>query len=97
MSKRDVQNELIEIMASKIQREIIRDATCGPFYAIIAHGTTGATGEKQFAIDRALSVYENYIGIYNAPDGRADTLYMAFQRFDFPHWPSFPQHSWPVI
>lgn len=71
-------------MAHTIQREIVRDVVCSPLYGIISDGTTYVTGEEQFAIcvrwaDRALNVHENYIGLYNAPDSRADRLYMAIK------------------
>ncbi|KAH9361711.1 hypothetical protein HPB48_005136 [Haemaphysalis longicornis] len=34
----DIQNELIEIMAHTVQRDIIKDIKCSPFYGIIADG-----------------------------------------------------------
>ncbi|KAH9371871.1 hypothetical protein HPB48_012978 [Haemaphysalis longicornis] len=44
----DIQNELIEIMAHTVQRDIIKDIKCSPFYGIIAGGTTDVTGNEQF-------------------------------------------------
>ncbi|XP_042148832.1 uncharacterized protein LOC121837301 [Ixodes scapularis] len=77
----DVQNELIEIMAHTVQREIVKDVKSSPFYGIIADGTTDINGDEQFTFcvrwvpSETLEVREEYLGMYNAPDSRADTLY----------------------
>ncbi|CAN7980597.1 unnamed protein product [Ixodes pacificus] len=81
----DVQNELIEIMAHTVQREIVKDVKSSPFYGIIADGTTDINGDEQFTfcvrwvLSETLEVREEYLGMYNAPDSRADTLYSAIK------------------
>ncbi|XP_077554221.1 zinc finger MYM-type protein 1-like isoform X3 [Haemaphysalis longicornis] len=81
----DVQNELIEIMAHTVQREIVEDVKSSPFYGIIADGTTDVNGDEQFTFcvrwvqSKTLELREEYIGMYNAPDSRAETLYSAIK------------------
>ncbi|KAH9379775.1 hypothetical protein HPB48_020417 [Haemaphysalis longicornis] len=85
----DIQNELIEIMAHTVQRDIIKDIQCSPFYGIIADGTTVVTGNDQFTfcvrwVDGiTLEVREEFLGMYNAPDSRAETLYKAVRDMIF--------------
>ncbi|CAN7983570.1 unnamed protein product [Ixodes hexagonus] len=70
-------------MAHTVQRDIIKDIKCSPFYGIIADGTTDVTGNEQFTfcvrwVDGiTLEVREEFLGMYNAPDSRAETLYKA--------------------
>lgn len=46
----DVQNEIIEIMAHNVQRNIVKDVRSSPFFGIIADGTTDFTGQEQFTL-----------------------------------------------
>ncbi|KAH9382583.1 hypothetical protein HPB48_010343 [Haemaphysalis longicornis] len=70
-------------MAHTVQRDIIKDIKCSPFYGIIADGTTDITGNEQFTFcvrwvhGITLEVREEFSGMYNAPDSRAETLYKA--------------------
>lgn len=81
----DIQNELVEIMAHSVQRGIIQDIRCSPFYGIIADGSTDVTGNEQFTFcvrwvdGMTLKVREEFFGMYNAPDSRAETLYKALR------------------
>lgn len=46
----DIQNELLQIMAHKIQRKILTQIQRSPFYSVIAEETTDISGKEQFSV-----------------------------------------------
>lgn len=67
----EIQNELIEIMAHTLLRDIMKEAQAAPFFAVIADGTTDIAGIEQFSIclrfvePETLKVNEIFVGMYN--------------------------------
>jgi len=45
-----IQNEIIELIAHEIQRELVKDAADSTFVGITADGTTDISGKEQFAL-----------------------------------------------
>lgn len=80
-----MQNEIIQIVAHNAQRSIVKTARSSPFFGIIADGTTDITGQEQFTlyvrwVDRSkLTAREAFVGLYNALDSRADTIYKGLK------------------
>ncbi|XP_040063052.2 zinc finger MYM-type protein 1-like [Ixodes scapularis] len=79
----DIQNEIIKIMAHKLQRDVVEEVKRSPFFGIIADGTTDVAGDEQFTLclrwveNASLEIKEEFIGVYSPPDSKANTLFMA--------------------
>lgn len=75
-----IQNEILEIQAHMVQRDIVDEIKRSPFYAIIGDSTTDVAGIDQFALcvrcvdTQLLSVIEHFTGLYNPPESTAATL-----------------------
>ena len=74
-----IQNEVIEMIAHQIQREIIQDASASAFVGITADGTTDVSGKEQFALclqylNKDLVTTVSFLGFYNPPDTKGETL-----------------------
>lgn len=79
-----IQNEIINMFGSSIQRHISEKALCCAYYGITADGTTDSSGQEQFSIsiqfcDENLEVQNKFLGFYNAPDSTAQTLASVIQ------------------
>lgn len=64
-----IQNELIEIMALRVLREVVRCIQRTPFFTVMMDETTDATNKEQVVIvlrwvDDGFSVHEDFIGLY---------------------------------
>ncbi|KAG8187178.1 hypothetical protein JTE90_020050 [Oedothorax gibbosus] len=46
----DIQNELIQIMAHSIQRDLLKEIRRSPFFGLIADATTDASGKEQLSL-----------------------------------------------
>ncbi len=80
----DIQNELLEIMAHSVQRNLLKSIHEAPFFSIIADGTTDLSGMEQFSVcirytNKQLEPQEVFLGMYNAPDSTAMTLYRVIR------------------
>jgi hypothetical protein len=74
-----IQNEIIELMAHEIQRNVLIDVKQSDFYGFIADGTTDIAGNEQFSFSLQysapdLSTQCAFMGMYNAPDTKGSTL-----------------------
>ena len=76
-----IQNEIIEMMAHQVQRELVSEIKRSPFFALMADGTTDLSGDEQFScairhVDtNTLTIRESCLGLVCAPDGTASTLH----------------------
>ena len=75
----ETQNELLEIMAHSVQRNLLKNIHEAPFFSVIADGTTDIFGMEQFAVcirytNKNFEPEEVFLGMYNAPDSTAKTL-----------------------
>ncbi|KAG0419191.1 hypothetical protein HPB47_004308 [Ixodes persulcatus] len=75
-----IQNEILEILAHMVQRDIVDEIKRSPFYAIMADSTTDMSGLEQFTLcvrcvdPSSLVIKELFTGLYNPPDSTAATL-----------------------
>ncbi|CAN7997725.1 unnamed protein product [Ixodes pacificus] len=75
-----IQNEILEILAYMVQRDIVDKLKRYPFYVIIADSTTDMSGLEQFTLcvqcvdPSSLVIKELFTGLYNPPDSTAVTL-----------------------
>lgn len=78
----DCQDELISIMATMVQRDLVNAASRSGFFSIIADGTTDICGKEQFSVclrfvDDDLTPKEKFVGMYECPDSGGETLAKA--------------------
>ncbi|KAJ8886031.1 hypothetical protein PR048_012237 [Dryococelus australis] len=72
----DIQNELIEIMAHNVLREIVKEVKTSPYFGVIADSTTDVHRIEQFSLclrfvhSGFLEVNEVFVGLYNLMDSR---------------------------
>ncbi|KAG0426357.1 hypothetical protein HPB47_026527 [Ixodes persulcatus] len=66
-----IQNEILEILAHMVQRDIVDEIKRSPFYAIMADSTTDMSGLEQFTLCVRCELFP---GLYNPPDSTAATL-----------------------
>lgn len=65
-----IQNEMLELMAHYVQRELITEIKQSPFFAIISDGTTDVAGHEQLSLcirwidPQTLEVREDFMGMY---------------------------------
>lgn len=81
----DIQNEIIEIMAHNVLREIVREVKNSPFFGVIADSTTDVHGMEQFSLclrfvhPESLEINEVFAGLYNPVDSKGKTLASAIK------------------
>ena len=80
----DCQDEIIQIMASMVLREVLEEARRSLFYGVIADGTTDLSTKEQFSIcvryaTQELVVKEAFLGLYEVPGSTAAQLYEALK------------------
>ena len=78
------QDEIIQIMASMVLREVLEEARRSMFYGVIADGTTDLSTKEQFSIciryaTEELIVKEAFLGLYEVPGSTAAELYEALK------------------
>ena len=74
-----IQNEIVQLMARTVQRQITEEASDSKFVSIVADGTTDVSGQEQFSIclqycTKDLRIENSFLGLYNAPDSSGQTL-----------------------
>ena len=99
LSRRDnwmsdtIQNEVLEMFAHAIQRDIASAAQKCNFLGLTADGTTDISTCEQFScclqfVDSSLTAHNMFLGFYSAPDSTAETLFSCikdiFLRFNLP-------------
>ena len=80
----ECQDEIIQIMASMVLREVLEEARRSMFYGVIADGTTDLSTKEQFSIciryaTEELIVKEAFLGLYEVPGSTAAELYEALK------------------
>ncbi|XP_043192308.1 zinc finger MYM-type protein 1-like [Amphibalanus amphitrite] len=75
----DCQDEIFEIMAKMIQRQLVEEMKDSGWFSIIADGTTDVAGKEQICVcyrfvNDKLEAQEVFLGLYAAPDSTAATL-----------------------
>ena len=78
------QNEILEMFAHAIQREIVSDSQHGSFFGLTADGTTDISACEQFScclqfVDADLKAQNVFLGFYNAHDSSAETLFACIK------------------
>ncbi|CAB3977444.1 zinc finger MYM-type 1-like [Paramuricea clavata] len=79
----DIQNEIIEIMAHEVQRDLIKDIGTG-FFSIIADEYTDIGNKEQLTlcfrwVDEQLDGHEDFLGFYNIPNIASETIVQAIK------------------
>ncbi len=79
-----IQNEIVQIMAHAVQRDIMQEACKCKFFGVIADGTTDCSGQEQFSIciqytSENFNVKNAFLGLYNSPDSTGKTLTRLIQ------------------
>lgn len=78
-----IQNEILEMLAHDVQRQIVRDIEKSPYIGLIADGTTDVNGMEQFSISvqyldvQSFAVHNAFVGMYNPSSSTADALTAA--------------------
>lgn len=75
----NIQNEIIQMFAHEVQRNIVKEAETSEYISLIADGTTDCAGEEQFSIciqyvTNSLHVHNSFLGFYNSPSSTAVIL-----------------------
>lgn len=79
------ENEIISLSGNEVLRDIASRIQAAPILSITADGTTDRAGNEYFSIClRCLSVdnfyiQEEFIGLYNPPDSKSETLSTSLQ------------------
>ena len=74
-----IQNELLQIMALVVLRKSASRISCSSFYSIMADECTDISNKEQLVlcfrwVDEDLTVYEDFVGLYQVPDITSATL-----------------------
>jgi hypothetical protein len=78
-----IQNEILQMLAHDVQRQIVRDIEKSPYIGLIADGTTDVDGMEQFSISiqyldvQSFAVHNAFVGMYNPNSSTADALTAA--------------------
>ena len=75
----DIQNEILQIMALEILRDIATNLQNAPFFTIMADEATDSANKEELVlcfrwVDNFLEVHEEFIGLYQISDTSADTV-----------------------
>jgi hypothetical protein len=79
-----IQNEIIEMFAHNVLRQIVNEVNDSLFIGIMCDGTTDCTGLEQESISvrfatKELESKEVFLGFYNPPDTTSDTLTLVIE------------------
>ena len=79
-----IQNEILEIFAHAVQREIVSEAREHYFYGLTARGTTDVHTSEQFSlclqyVDSKLEAVNVFLGFYSASDSTGETLFSCIK------------------
>lgn len=75
----NIQNEILQLFAHKIQASIAREASQSRFVGLTADGTTDISGMEQFAlciqyVNANLEPRNEFLGFYQPPNNEGETL-----------------------
>ena len=88
----EMQNEMINVMAHPVLRQIALSTHSSPFYTVVVDETTNVSNQEQVVfcirwVSFDFEVHEEFMGLYSVELMRADTLISvikdAFLRFNF--------------
>ena len=76
----DMQNEIVEVMAMQVLRNIVADIQKAPFFTVMVDETTDKSNEEQAVIvirwvDDTMEAHEEFIGLYKLPSIDAETIF----------------------
>lgn len=76
----EIQNEILEIMSLRVQRELIKSIKQSTYFSIIADSTTDISATEQFSlsiryVDSKFEIHEIFTSLYNTPDSKALTFF----------------------
>lgn len=79
----DIQNEIIEIMAHQLQRNLVKDIG-SKFFSIIADEYTDISNKEQLSIclrwvDENFDAHEDFFGFYNVPNIESNTIFLTIK------------------
>ena len=80
-----IQNEILEMLAHDVQRQIVSDIEKSPYIGLIADSTTDSDGLEQLSISirylhaETLVIHEAFLGMYNSSSSTADALTNAIK------------------
>ena len=82
-TSRDIQNEIIKIMAHQQQRDLVNDIGSN-FFSIIADEYTVISNKEQLSIclrwvDENRDAHEDFFGFYNVPNIESDTIFLTIK------------------
>ena len=74
-----IQNEMIELMALEVWREVMNEVKQSDFVGFVADGTTDVSGMEQFTVclqytNVNMESVNEFVGLYNSPDSTGETL-----------------------
>lgn len=77
-TSRDIQNEIIAIMANHVIRDLVSEIR-GGFFSIICDEYTDISNKEQITIcirwvDKELEAHKDFLGFYNVPDIGTETI-----------------------
>ncbi|XP_071480941.1 zinc finger MYM-type protein 1-like [Diadema antillarum] len=80
----DVQNEILEAMALQVLRDVASSIRNGLFFTILADECSDVANKEQLTIcirwiDLSLEPHEDFIGFYEIPSIKADTIVAAIK------------------
>ncbi|XP_076341725.1 zinc finger MYM-type protein 1-like [Tachypleus tridentatus] len=80
----DVQNEILEVMELQVLRDVASCIRNGRYFSILADECTDVANKKQLTIcvrwiDDNLEPHEDFIGFYEIPTIKADTIVLAIK------------------
>ena len=78
-----IQNEILQMFAHDVQRQIVSDIDKSPYIGLICDSTTDSDGLEQFSVTvrylnaDSFTVHEAFLGLYNPSSSTADALTAA--------------------
>jgi len=74
-----IQNELLQVMANKINREIADKIKQAKYFSIMANEVTDASNQEQVVVcmhwvDNELQPHENFLGLYKVDNIESNTI-----------------------
>lgn len=78
-TSKDIQNEMIKLMAHACLREISSELHQARYYTIMADETTDSSNNEQLVtvfrcVDESLQVHEEFVGLYQLDETNAETI-----------------------
>ena len=78
----DVQNEMLNVMAVHVLRDVVASIQSAPFYALMVDETTDISNKEQVVfclrwVDKSLDTHEGFVGMYQVESSQATVLLNA--------------------